>query len=180
MNKEYEYFARFFTVPESYHNQDFQRIMREWVDYMDAHAGEFNYLEDEDWRERRELIIAEIDRREDMRDEYEEITAAIESPEVTSNEERIHNLSCWLEFIKKYQFEYQFTDEDIHGTEKRLVIFKQAVEEARVLDERARFARLEQQKHLAALADALVEHYEKTGKHPILPVFPAKKKPRGN
>ena len=180
MNRDYEYFTEFFKDPTQFNNFDFHEIMREWIEHMQEHAGEFNYLEDEEWRERRERIIEDIGRRVDIREEFDELIEISELNAPVSDADKITIQERWVNFLKNNQFDYEFTDEQIAAADAELKELKRLCEECRIFEERAKIARLEEQKALANLDEALVKYYERTGKRIVLPAHTFKKKPQGN
>ena len=180
MSKDYEYFADFFKNPASFNNFEFHEKLGEWIEYMKEHAGEFNYLEDEEWRERRERVIEDIGRREVIREEFEDLTATLEAHQKYGDDEKIINLELWLAFMKNYRFEYGFTNEQIAETEAQLDKFICSVEAVRVTQEKARIAEIEEREAVAELDEALAVHYEKTGKIPVITTLKSRKKPTGN
>lgn len=181
MEKEFEYFKDFLEDPGSYNVREFFEWVHEWAQYLTTHKDEFNYLEDEEWREIRERLIAAFEVKEDLRLEFEDLSERLEAfDENTSDQDRIDLYRDWLEFMKRNQAEYEFTDEQIAGSEIVLNNFKQSVRKSEIAEENLRKSTIELQKSIDELDEALFEHYERTGKRPILTSLHAKKKISGN
>lgn len=180
MNKEYEYFAEFFNDPTQYNNHDFHELMREWVEYMNEHAGEFNYLEDEEWRERRETILDDIERRVELREEFDELTTFFAADAPDDDYKRLEMQFRYVRFLKNNQFDFGFADELIAAAEKDLSTLARMIDECRILEKRAEAARLQKMKSVAQLDNVLAKYYEKTGKQIVLPAYAFKRKPKGN
>lgn len=96
-----------------------------------------------------------------------------------SDEQVIYLHRKWLDFMKETQAHFRFSDQDIAEMEKVLKIFVQRCEDEKVAIENTKQAEIKLQKSMAALDDAMVKEYERTGKMPVLP-FRSKKIHKGN
>lgn len=184
MADDFEYFAEFLEAPAAPDINEFFRMVRRWAKYIEAHKGEFNYLEDDEWKEIRERLLAVLEIRVDEKDalweEFEEMTNEELDHDVLSDAEIVEICRQRLEFMKSYQTLFQFPDEDIAELEKKFAEFVRSVEVARIKKIEARFARLELDKSIADLDEEMIKHYEKTGKIPMLPVYMKSKNRQGN
>lgn len=180
MSKDLKYFKEFLENPAAYNNRDFYGRLREWADYIDEHKDEFNYLQDDEWKETRERIIADIDRREDAREEFDELNEEFEKVHKLDYQKKIFLYQRWLLFMKTNQFLYDFTDEQISDMTEHLERSIRAEERCLIAGENLRVAEAEAEKSLKELDEALDEHYKNTGKIPILTMLPTKKKYDGN
>jgi chromosome segregation ATPase len=181
MAKELEYFKEFLANPSSYKVKEFYEFLHEWIEYITTHKGEFNYLEDEEWREIRERLRAAFEIKEDLRLEFEEIEEKLDAlSDDNSDDETIAVYKEWLEFMKRTQTEYGFTDKQIAGAEARLEKLILSVRKCEIAEENLRKSEFEYQKSLEELDDSLVEHFERTGKRPILSALQLSKRFKGN
>jgi ribosomal protein L17 len=180
MNKDYEYFKEFLDNPAPYSNNEFHSKLRDWAEYIKARADEFNYLEDDEWKEIRERIIEEIGRREDIRAEFEELDWLLETIEKFGSTARIKVYNRWLSFMKNNQLEYDFTDEQIAELEASLESLIHAERRCEITGQKVLMAKINYRKSIEKLDDDLAEYYEKTGKTPVLTSLPLKKKIKGN
>lgn len=169
MKRDFEYFREFLDNPKAYNVRDFHDLLREWAEYIKEHKDEFNYLEDEEWREIRERVMEAIEIHFDLKDKLDEMEEKLNSIEVLKTDaEKIAVYREWHAFMKKYQWEYQFTDERIAESEGRLNKFILAIQKEEAAEEDLRKSKAEYQKSLDDIDDSLFEHYKRTGKRPIL------------
>ena len=181
MSKDLEYFKDFLANPESYNIRDFYSIICEWAEYTIAHKDEFNYLEDEEWREIRERVLHALEIKEDLKEEFENIKFKLGFIEkLTTDADKITVYKEWLEFMKKYQFEYDFPDEAIASSEANLNKFIISVLDCEVADERLKGGKMRLEQSIKDLENSLFEHYQRTGKRPVLSALQFKNRNRGN
>jgi chromosome segregation ATPase len=184
MERDLEYFREFLANPGSYIVQEFYEMLGEWGEYIVAHKNEFNYLEDEEWREIRERLAAAFEVKENLRLEFEELEAkldALDDDDDSENEdEHVAVRKEWVEFIKRNQTEYGFTDEQVAECERRFEKYVQSVRKWEIAEENLRKSEIEYQKSIEELDDSLAEHFERTGKRPILTTFQLSKRFKGN
>lgn len=182
MSKDLEYFTGFLAEPSAYSFDDFFRMVREWAVYIENHKDEFDYLADDQWKEIRERLIAEFENREDEMeaadDEWDEICEV--SVEELDGWELVKFLNRKLEFMNKYQHYFKFREEDIAYLETNIPKFIKSLKKAETSDLRVRLSKIELDESIAEFDDHLVNYYERTGKIPIVPSYPDKKKHRGN
>ena len=181
MSKNLDYFKDFLENPSSFKVKEFYSMLHEFVDFLKAHKDDFNYLKDEEWREVRERLIAAAKIKEEIHDEFEALNIRIEALSETENDE-IHLAvdKDWLKFIKKYQFEYDFSDKVIEESEERLNIYINSITNSELAFKKLKEAEINCQKSLEDLDDSIFEHYERTGKRPVLTSLPSKKSKKGN
>lgn len=184
MAKDLEYFKDFLENPGSYIVREFYEMVREWADYIIAHKNEFNYLEDEQWREIRERLRAAFEIKEDLRLEFEEIEEKLDALDAldddVNDDDAIAVYQEWLEFMKRTQTEYGFTDEQIAESEARLENLIESVRKCEIAEENLRKSESQYRKSLEKLDDSLAEHFERTGKRPILSALQLNKRFKGN
>jgi len=181
MKKDLEYFKEFLADPASFKVGEFYQMVHEWAVYISAHKDEFNYLEDEEWREIRERLIAAFEIKEDLRLEFEELEERLDAlSEDDSDQERIAVYMDWLAFMKEYQAEYGLTDEQVKGSEAKLNTFIVSVRESEIAEENLKISRIKYRESIENLADSTFEHFERTGKRPVLTALQPKKKIKGN
>lgn len=169
MKRDLEYFKEFLADPGSYRVREFYQWIREWIGYVKEHSDEFNYLEDEEWREVRERVLEALEIKEDMRDEFEELQERLDSVDETwSDNDRLEIYREWLEFMKRNQDEYYFTDDQIEDSENCLNKLVLSVLDCEIAEERLKGSRARHQKSLAEMDDWLAGHYERTGHRIVL------------
>jgi hypothetical protein len=185
--KDLEYFREWHENPKAYVNKVFYEYVHEWIKYIKAHADEFNYLEDDDWKEIRERLLDELYRREDLKDMFFEIDADIQATGEDDYAARLELQKEMLEFMKENQFEFDFKDKHIAEMEKGIAGMEKDIEEAirieeelQIIEERLKRQKREYQQSLANLDDSMVEHYQRTGKRPVLTSLLFKKRFKGN
>ena len=112
MSRDLEYFTEFLADPSAYSFDEFFRWVREWGRYILDHKDEFNYLEDDEWKEIRERLIAEFEKREDkmdaVDDEWDEIGAMLENAANLSDKEKIELYERQIQFMKDYKSYFKF------------------------------------------------------------------------
>lgn len=181
MKKDLEYFKDFLANPASYNIRDFYPIIREWAEYTVAHKDEFNYLEDEEWREIRERVLAALEIKEDIKEEFEILKVKVNLAEnLTADAEKIAIYKEWLEFMKRNQFEYDFPDEAITTSETNLNKLIISVLDCEIAEERTKGCKMRYEKALKDLDDSINDHYQRTGKRPVLSALQFKSRNKGN
>ena len=183
MAKELEYFKDFLENPSSYKVKEFYEFIHEWIDYIKAHADEFNYLEDEEWREIKDRVLEALEEKEDLREEFEELEERLDSvEELEIDADRIAVYKEWQAFMEKYQDEYGFTDEQIAESEAHLNELILKVLDYEVAEERLKGSSMRYRKSLEKLDNTLAEHYERTGKRLVVTAlqFKFSKRLKGN
>lgn len=178
--KDLKYFKDFHENPKPYVNKVFYEFIHEWIKYIKAHKKDFNYLEDDEWKEIRERLLEELTRREDLKDEFFELEEEIHA---TREENREHFLELqkeFIQFMKDNQFEFEFSDEQISEIEAHLESAIRAGEECKIIQEKLRRSKIVYEDSIVDLADSLFEHYQHTGKRPVLTSLRSKKKIKGN
>jgi hypothetical protein len=125
MKKNLEYFREFLDNPESFRHGDFYEMLNEWGEYLIAHKDDFDYLHDEEWKEIRERLKADVRKREaippKLLEQYQRMCEEIHSIEFGVWDERTVEIIRWTtEFTKKYRAEFRFSDEDIADAEEDL------------------------------------------------------------
>ena len=176
MSKDLEYFKDFLENHASYKVKEFYETLREWAEYVRTHKGDFNYIEDEEWREIRESINDAFQKKEIMKAEFEELTFKLDSMEKSGDDpNKITVYTEWVEFMKRNQVEYAFSDEAIALMELLLNTFIVSAHDCEVAEEEAKKSKIRYEKSLEDLDDTLFEHYERTGKRPVLTALKVKK-----
>lgn len=183
MAKDLEYFKEFLDNPGAYKVKEFYDYVHEWGDYITAHKDEFNYLEDEEWREIKERVLEALIIHEDLREEFEDLNERLKAiDELETDAEKIEFYKEWLAFVKTHQADYDFAEEDIAEAEELLGKLIIDVLDAEILEERLKRHKTSHQKSLAQLDDSLAEQYERTGKRAVLTAlqFKFSKRLKGN
>ena len=181
MDKDLEYFKDFLANPASYKCKEFYSIIREWAAYTIAHKDEFNYLEDEEWREIRERVLAALEIKEDLRDEFEDLEAKLDLVRNrTADADKISVYKEWLEFMKRNQSEYDFTDEAIASSEASLNKLILSIMDCEIVEERLKGSKMRYKQSIRDLDDSMFEHYKRTGKRPVLSALQFKNRNKGN
>ena len=184
MSYELEYFTEFLENPSALPLGEFYRMFNAWAKYIGEHKGDFNYLEDDEWKEIRERLIAEFPTREAMKadvdDEWEYLADLIENMEGLNDDERIGIIKRNLDFIKTHQEYCGISDEDIALGEENLAKFKNSVKKAVISEENLRISEQNLDKSLANLDETLIKIYERTGKTPIVQIYQGAKRYKGN
>lgn len=185
MSKDLDYFAEFLADPSKYPFDEFHGWVKQWGQYISDHKDEFNYLEDDEWKEIRERVLDALydseDQMDAVKEEWEEISKIGENIEKMGDRESIKYLRRRLKFMKDYKNYCGFKDEDIAELEKHtaeLIIHVRAAEAARL---NLQMSRVNVSRSVAELDEQLVRYYERTGKIPSIPNFEVKiKKHKGN
>lgn len=184
MNHDLEFFAAFLEDPSAPDIADFYLMIKLWGEYLHTHKADFNYLEDDDWKEIRERLIEEYGKRESIRraieDEWDELCEIGENNDHFSDDELIKFGRRRLEFLKTHQRLYRFPDEEIAQFEKTMSSFEESVEQEKIAGEKSRLAKMQLDESIANLDDTLADIYERTGKRIILPLHREKKNHKGN
>jgi len=184
MSYELEYFTEFLEDPSAPEIGEFYEMLTEWADYVREHRDEFDYLEDDEWKEIRERLIDEIEKRDVHRkaidDEWQEACRIIEDDSKASDDEVLEALKKQLEIMKIYRKLHEFTDEHISSLENHITNYSEKIRAARIAEENARMAQLALEKSIANLDESLAKYQERTGKTPILPNYRDKKVHKGN
>lgn len=179
-----EYFSEFLENPSAPDLNEFFRVLRQWAEYLEAHKHEFNYLADDDWKEIRERLIAELEIRVPLKDDLE-----VEWETLNDEGANIYELSDTaateflyrkLDFMKSHQYVFDFGDEDINEFERLVIDYLKSLKEAQIADEKVRSTKLRLDHAIAELDEELVRYYERTGKILVLPIYKDKKAYRGN
>lgn len=184
MSKDLDYFTEFLANPAAYEFNEFYQWARKWGQYVLDHKDEFNYLEDDEWKEIRERLLDEFYKREDrmeaVEDEWEELCEIGENLETLGDKEAIKYLKRRLEFIKEYQGFLKFEDKDVTDFEKHITKFVASVRNSETANLWVSLKKINLDKSIAELDDELVKYYERTGKIPTLLNYNVKKKHDGN
>ena len=180
MDKDYEYFAKFLENPKSYPNREFYEKVTDRAKYVVAHAEDFNYLEDDAWKEIRERLLAEPEIRGEIHEEFKELKSQINMPADIHEAERVKIRSRWLSFIEKHRENFEFSEEQIADYKMHFEKFADAVRNAQIREDNLKLLKAESRKEIEKLDDALAEHYRHTGKRVVLTSLRQKTIYRGN
>lgn len=178
--KNLQYFKDFHADPKPYINKVFYEFIHEWIKYIKAHEKDFNYLEDDEWKEIRERLLEELDRREDLKDEFFELEEEIQAARDDDREYFLELQKKFVQFMKDNQFEFDFSDEQISEIQDHLESAIRAGEECKIAEEKLAKSKIVYEDSIADLDDSLFEHYQRTGKRPVLTSLRSKKKFTGN
>ncbi len=181
MSKDLDYFKDFLANPASFKVHEFYSMLREWAEYVGAHKNDFNYLKDKKWRKIRERLIAAVRIKDKFGKEFDILIAKLEAAfEKGANADKITAFKEWLEFLKRNQAEYNIPDNDIEESEedlKKLINFFRSCE---IIGKKPDKNDINIQKALENLENSMFEHYERTGKRPILSALQIKQSKKGN
>ena len=182
MAKDLEYFDDFFAKPESMKAREFYEYVHEWLEYLKEHEGEFNYLEDEEWRERKDRVLAVLTEQEDLKDEFECIQENLDAIDEFETSEKIEIYEEWLAFMQKNQANYEISDEDLAKAEADIKDAILTTLDIEVIDERLKRHKAKYQKSIANLDETLSEFYVRTGRRLVLTslAFKMGKRLKGN
>jgi len=183
MAKELEYFNEFFEKPESMKAREFYSYVHEWLAYLKEHEGEFNYLEDEEWRDRKDRVLAVLTEQEDIKEEFEDIQERLDSiEELETAAEKVDLYQEWLAFMKRNQVNYDISEKDLAEMEADVKAAIIAVLDCEVLDERIKRRKAKYQKSIANIDETLSEFYVRTGRRLVLSslAFEMGKRLKGN
>ncbi len=181
MSKDLEYFKDFLENPALFKVREFYSMLREFVDYINAHKDDFNYHEDEEWREIRERVFVELEKKEKLKAEFVALDVKMElASEKGTDADKINVNKEWIEFMKRNKFQYDFTDEMIKESEKRLNVFINSIIDHEFKEKELKESEIKLQKALAKLDNSIFANYERTGKRPILTSLKSKKPIKGN
>ncbi len=184
MDKDLDYFKDFLENPSAPTLAEFYRMLNLWGEYLQAHKDEFNYLEDEEWREIRERLIAEFPLREAEKDEVNaewEYLGEIEADSDNLTDEEVVNLMTrQIDLLKNYQDYFHISDEEIADGEQALANFKDSIESHKIIEEKLRISEEKVNKAAAAWDDKMMEIEQKTGKTFQMPLYVGVKQHKGN
>jgi prefoldin subunit 5 len=183
MAKELEYFNDFFEKPESMKAREFYSYVHEWLAYLKEHEGEFNYLEDEEWRERKDRVLAVLTEQEDLREEFEDIEERLDAiEELETGAEKIALYEEWMAFMRKNQENYDIAEEDLAEMEVKMKKAILAILDLDAAEERLKRSKAKYHKSVANLDETLSEHYVRTGRRLVLSslAFKMGKRLKGN
>lgn len=183
MEYELDYFTEFLEDPSKVGLSEFYRMVKLWGGYLQAHKGEFNYLEDDEWKEIRERLIAEYQEREEFKEElFAEWDDLLEKSEddSLSDEEHLKYMYKNLEFMTVNRDSLGCTDEQLADMKERIKAYEKSIEAEKIAKENLRHAEIAVEKSLDKLENSMFEHLEKTGKTPMIPLYPKKKEHKGN
>ncbi len=184
MTYDLAYFKDFLADPAAPDINEFFRLLHEWIKYIESHKHEFNYLEDDEWKEVRERLLDELefrlDIKEDLQAEWDELLETVEKFENLTDEEVVEYTQRRLEFMKNYQHVFKIPDEDIAELERLTTDCLESMRASKIAAEQSRLAKLRLDESIANLDDSLSDYYERTGKRIILPAYRRKKVYRGN
>lgn len=177
----FEQFREYFEKPESFPNREFFKWSKKWGTYIIEHQEDFTYLEDDEWAEIRERLIADFERRDDLRLEFEELEIELDEARDSDDEDKkVETQKKWLSFMKCNQFVYGFTDEQIEEMELGIDSYIESVEERKRLQEKLDASKRDYQKHIANVDDYMADYYERTGRRVVLSSLQLKKRIKGN
>lgn len=113
-------------------------------------------------------------------EEFERFKFLIERLEEFDKPARIKIIQEWIDFMKKYQPEFTFSDERIAKSEKQLAAYVASVEKTRRAELRHAALKREEEQAVAALDEALVVAAKQKGKPVAIPAYQSKKRNSGN
>lgn len=184
MSYDLEYFREFLEDPSVPPIAEFYEMVNKWGTYLIEHNGEFNYLEDDEWKEIRERLIKEFAKREavkhEINDEWEALLEAVGDYNKLSDEEAIAYGKRKLEFIKTHKDLYSFPDEEIKRLEEALISLEESYHKDLDAQEQLRISDLKLEESLANLDKEMLRIYERTGKFPRVQFYSGVKKNKGN
>lgn len=169
MAKDLEFFNDFFAKPEAMKAREFYMYVHEWLEYLKEHKGEFNYLEDEEWRERKDRVLAVLTEQEDLREEFEDIEERLDSiEEFETGAEKIAVYEEWMAFMRRNQENYDISEEDLADMEVRMKEAILAILDCEAAEERLKRSKTKYQKSIANLDETLSEYYVRTGRRLVV------------
>jgi hypothetical protein len=184
MSYDLEYFTEFLEDPSAPDIGEFYEMLTEWAGYVREHRDEFDYLADDEWKEIRERLIAEVGKRDSLRKvievEWEESCRILEDTSQASDDEVLEALKTQLRIIRTYRKLHDFADEEISLLENHIADFSEKIRDAQIAEENARMAQIALEKSIINLDESLANYQERTGKTPVLPNYRDKKVHKGN
>lgn len=182
MAKPLEFFDEFFAAPEKMRAQEFYMYVHEWLDYLKEHEGEFNYLEDEEWRERKDRVLAVLTEQQENRYEFEDFEEMLDAIDEYEDDDKIAIYQDWVAFMKKNQWNYNISDEDLADLEVKTKDLIISILDCKVIEERLKRNRAGYQKSLAELDEMLSEYHVRTGRRIVMTALSRKfrKRLKGN
>ncbi|HQU84753.1 MAG TPA: hypothetical protein PKY59_16560 [Pyrinomonadaceae bacterium] len=166
MADDLEYFTEFLNDPAAVSIAKFYDMANAWGTYLVEHK-ELNYLTDDRWKEIRERLIEEFQKREairlDIEDEWEYLTDMSDNDQM-SDEEALERSRERLEFMRMHQEYFGFTDEVLAGAEEHHKQFAESYEAHLIAQKNLRRSEFEVENSLADLDDKLAEISEKRGR----------------
>jgi prefoldin subunit 5 len=169
MAKELEYFNEFFEKPESMKAREFYKYVHEWLEYLKEHKGEFNYLEDEEWRERKDRVLAILTEQEELKEEFEELEERLDFiEELETAAEKIAAYEEWMAFMRKNQENYDIAEKDLAEMEVKMKKAILAILDCDAAEERLKRSKAKYQKSIANIDETLSEFYVRTGRRLVV------------
>jgi hypothetical protein len=169
MAKPLEFFDDFFDHPEKMKAREFYMYVHEWLEYLKEHKGEFNYLEDEEWRDRKDRVLAVLTEQEELHEEFQEIEERLDLiDELETGAEKIAAYEDWMAFMRKNQANYDVPEKDLAEMEVQMKEAILTILDCDIAEERVKRSKAKYQKSVANLDDTLSEFYLRTGKRLVL------------
>lgn len=179
MKRNLKYFEMLLNNPAALSHREFNSQLGEWAEYLKAHPGKYE-MSGKGWETAHERIQKDLERRDSIWDEFEEIEYMLEATKEASDEECLKVRRIWLDFMKKYRLEYELTDEIIAEMEDHYARYSDSIKAERVAQENLRLADANLEAATDDLAAALFEASDKVGKPITLSAFKMPKRNRGN
>lgn len=184
MEHELEYFTEFLNDSSQMEIGEFYFMLRKWGEYVRDHKEQFNYLEDDEWKEIRERLIAEVRKRDAHKRrldaELDRIGKALDSLKGADDHTTLAAMKAQADFIKRYRLLYQVSDEDIAAMDQDIAIYTEHIRRCELAEINTRLAKAKLDESIVKLDESLAKYQQQTGKTPILPVIINNKIKKGN
>ncbi len=183
MNHTLEHFIEFLDNPDVYDNYEYRQMLNKWIEYVLANEQTVN-IHGEEWRERRERMEKQLDKRfgnpQEIQQEFDAIHQRFQDIDLYDDDEKIRLFRENIAFLKKNQLIYDLSELDIEAAEQGLDNCLKSIEARRVAEEKVRQAKIAEEDAFAELEEAILKEYQRTGKMPIVNISPPVKKYSGN
>ena len=175
MKRDLEYFDDLLNNPASLSNPEFHRLFHEWVEFLRANPKKFG-MKGRGWKRAHRRIGSDLQRRDRIKEEFDELDELMEASENIDDAEQLKLNARWLDFMKNYHLEYEFTEEMIAEAEAKLAAYAESVRRERQAQINLQIANGKVEASKNALADAMFEAQDKNGKPFALPAYKTPKR----
>lgn len=179
MKHDLEYFDAFLNNPASLSIPEFNRKISEWIDFIRENPKKYG-MKGRGWKAAWHRIGDDIERRDRIKEELDELSFLLDMITKFDDDERLKIHRRWVDFVKKYQLEFEFTDEMIARGEAKLAACVEAVKKERLAEINVQIATGKAEASKNKLADAMFEAQDKYGKPFSFPAYKTPKRGQGN
>ena len=180
MKRDLDYFAEFLDNPAGLDRAEFWAKLAEWKELVRLNDGEYD-LDCDEMQDKIEVVCKTFtDYRDEGRAELAEIERLYDVTPESDKEGYIAVSRRFNKFMKTYQLEFEFTDEQIAESENKLEAYRKALIRCRISRRIAEESRIVAEDSLKEFDEAIAKVYQGKGKPPVFTSLKARKKYSGN